>query len=83
VRDGRRWRRVDARRFRKALGWSQLYSERFSARTEQGVAIFEGRGFGHGVGMCQWGAKGLAQAGRTYRQILRHYYAGARVRRVY
>ena len=35
-----------------------------------------GRGFGHGLGMSQWGAYALAQQGKTYQQILRHYYRG-------
>ena len=37
---------------------------------------FLGRGWGHGVGMCQNGAFGMALAGQTYDQILRHYYTG-------
>jgi len=36
--------------------------------------IIEGHGWGHAVGMCQWGAKGMAEAGFTYDQILAHYY---------
>lgn len=38
--------------------------------------IFWGRGFGHGVGMSQWGAQGMALKGANYEQILRHYYQG-------
>ena len=38
--------------------------------------LFTGRGFGHGVGMCQVGAYGMAQRGHTYREILTHYYTG-------
>jgi len=38
-----------------------------------------GRGWGHGVGMCQEGAKYMAQKGRTYKKILRHYYPGAAI----
>ncbi len=38
--------------------------------------VFLGRGWGHGVGLCQNGAFGMALAGRTYDQILRHYYTG-------
>src|SRR5207247_5215384 len=34
-----------------------------------------GGGFGHGIGLCQYGAQGMALAGRTYRQILQHYYS--------
>jgi stage II sporulation protein D len=39
-----------------------------------------GRGYGHGVGMSQWGALGLAQRGESYDQILRHYYRGTELR---
>jgi stage II sporulation protein D len=38
--------------------------------------LVEGRGFGHGVGMSQWGAYAMAREGRSYEQILRHYYRG-------
>jgi len=41
--------------------------------------IFEGRGWGHGVGMSQWGAYGMAEAGFTYEQILMHYFTGTKV----
>src|SRR3954466_2107145 len=38
--------------------------------------VVEGRGFGHGIGMSQYGADGFAQHGWDYRQILAHYYTG-------
>jgi stage II sporulation protein D len=40
------------------------------------VARFAGRGYGHGVGMCQWGAKSMAERGYLARQILEFYYPG-------
>jgi stage II sporulation protein D len=42
--------------------------------------VAQGRGFGHGVGMSQWGAYGLAQRGRSHEEILRHFYRGVAVR---
>ena len=39
-----------------------------------------GQGFGHGVGMSQWGAYAMAQQGRSYQQILSHYYRGTELR---
>ncbi|GMU60940.1 MAG: hypothetical protein AMXMBFR34_27030 [Myxococcaceae bacterium] len=45
--------------------------------------IFTGGGWGHGVGMCQTGAIGRAEAGQTYRQILEHYFNGAQVAKIY
>jgi len=44
---------------------------------------FRGGGWGHGVGMCQLGAIGRAEAGQDYRAILRHYFSGAEVVRLY
>jgi stage II sporulation protein D len=51
-----------------------LPSNRIEAGTRDGVVIVDGRGWGHGVGMSQWGAYGLAQRGSTYIDILEHYY---------
>ena len=45
--------------------------------------IFAGAGWGHGVGMCQNGAIGMAEHGYDYREILRHYYNGAEVKKVF
>jgi stage II sporulation protein D len=44
--------------------------------------IFYGRGWGHGLGMCQTGAYGMALEGATYQQILEHYYPGMTLQRV-
>ncbi len=46
----------------------------------QPTLIAIGRGFGHGVGMSQWGAYAMAQQGRSYEQILSHYYRGTQLR---
>ncbi len=47
------------------------------------VFVFHGAGWGHGVGMCQTGAIGRARRGQSYRQILRHYFGGAEIVRIY
>lgn len=47
------------------------------------TAVIAGRGFGHGVGMCQFGAEGLARDGWTAREILAHYYPGSTLERAY
>jgi stage II sporulation protein D len=49
----------------------------------EAVALTHGRGFGHGVGMCQWGAQFLATHGQTGEQILRYYYPGVELARAY
>jgi stage II sporulation protein D len=45
--------------------------------------VIRGLGYGHGVGMCQWGAIGRARAGQDFRTILRTYYPGTTVARAY
>jgi peptidoglycan hydrolase-like amidase len=47
------------------------------------AVVLRGAGFGHGSGMCQQGAIGMAEAGANYQDILAHYYNGAAVRRVF
>lgn len=46
-------------------------------------AVVQGRGFGHGVGMCQFGAEGMAKRGMKHEAILRHFYPGAAFTRAY
>jgi stage II sporulation protein D len=50
---------------------------------ENKIAFLAGRGFGHGVGMCQCGAEGMARQGKTAGEILQHYYPGSKVVRAY
>jgi stage II sporulation protein D len=45
--------------------------------------VFTGKGWGHGVGLCQVGAFGMAQSGSTYESILRHYYTGINLDKAY
>ena len=54
-----------------------LKSSRFSVQTNNGNFVINGFGFGHGVGMSQWGAYNLARRGANYQQILLYYYQNA------
>jgi SpoIID/LytB domain len=47
-----------------------------------GSMVFKGRGYGHGVGMCQFGAIGRARAGQSYEQILKTYYTGVELKKI-
>jgi len=49
-------------------------SNNFTARREGDTVILDGVGQGHGIGLCQCGAKGMAEAGASYREILSHYF---------
>lgn len=74
---------VDAGEFRKVLGYRRLPSTRFSLGRSGQKIVFTGEGYGHGVGLCQWGARGSALSGKDYLQILRKYYPGTELRQAY
>ena len=58
----------------RRLGWNAVPSNNFTSRTEGQQVVLEGAGQGHGIGLCQRGAKALAHEGSTFRQILNHYF---------
>jgi len=62
--------------FRRIVGYDTLKSTLFAVAVDREVARFAGRGYGHGVGLCQWGAKGMAEQGYAARKILEFYYPG-------
>jgi stage II sporulation protein D len=62
--------------FRRMLGYDTFKSTLFAVALDGEWARFSGRGYGHGVGMCQWGAKGMAEQGYSARQILEYFYPG-------
>ncbi|MFC2048897.1 hypothetical protein ACFLR5_01595, partial [Elusimicrobiota bacterium] len=66
-------------RFRMAVGPDKIKSTMFSIDRARPDFLFYGRGWGHGVGMCQWGAKGMAERGKSYKKILNKYYPGTKV----
>ena len=68
---------VKAVDLRRLLGYRELPSTSFSITIEGDEIIFEGGGYGHGVGLSQWGALELANEGKNYKEILKHYYPGA------
>ncbi len=68
-------------KIRRMLGG--LKSTLFEIKKDGDTFSFRGAGFGHGVGMCQMGAIGMATAGKTYKQILGHYYRGTHLHKLY
>ena len=64
---------------RRALSSSHLKSSAFEVTEEGDSFILRGRGWGHGVGLCQIGAAVMATKGFTYKEILKHYYAAANI----
>jgi len=62
--------------FRKLIGYGVIKSTNFTVKVAGGEAVFSGIGNGHGVGLCQWGAKQRALEGFVYSEILSYYYPG-------
>ena len=61
---------------RRILGYSKIRSTQFHIESIGREVIFTGKGSGHAVGLCQWGAKEMAELGYRYQSILQYYYPG-------
>jgi stage II sporulation protein D len=76
----KRCKSLTSNEFRSLFGFSEMRSTNFIIReTDNGYMQFLGIGNGHGVGLCQWGARYRALRGETYREILLHYYPGTKL----
>jgi stage II sporulation protein D len=65
---------IRSNEFRQILGFMNLRSTSFEVRDKEGEIEFVGRGFGHRVGLCQWGSKALGLKAFSHQRILKHYY---------
>jgi stage II sporulation protein D len=74
--------KISGHRFRMAMGPSVIKSTLMSIERKKEKFHFYGRGWGHGVGMCQWGAKGLAEKGKDYKKILKYYLPGNKISKI-
>ncbi len=70
---------LPAKDFRMIAGPNKIRSTNFTISAEGDKFLFKGRGWGHGVGMCQWGAYFLSKKGYRAEDILRHFYPQAYV----
>lgn len=70
-------KQISCARFRLGTGIRSCKLTKLSVGRNE--TAFEGHGYGHGIGMCQDGAKGMANEKFTYEQILKHYYPGAKL----
>lgn len=70
--------------FRKAMGYDRLKSTLITEMTYDGQSfVFKGMGWGNGVGLCQWGAYTFAQQGLNAENIVKKYYVGAEVKKLW
>ncbi|MPN63203.1 hypothetical protein SDC9_210958 [bioreactor metagenome] len=61
----------------------ELRSANFTVEHKGDKLLFKTTGYGHGVGLCQYGANGMAKEGRKYKDILTHYYTGVALRNIF
>jgi stage II sporulation protein D len=72
-------RELQAAEFRKASGYAKVRSLKMEIVPVAGEWRITGEGWGHGVGMCQFGANGMARRGAEFREILARYYPGTEI----
>jgi len=80
VRGSKGVKEIKGYKFRLALGPNVIKSTNFTVRIIPKGVIFRGKGWGHGVGMCQWGAFGMAKRRFNHRKILEFYYPETKVK---
>jgi stage II sporulation protein D len=75
--------KVAAKDFRNILGPDTIKSTNFTVSMHGTAIDIEGIGWGHGVGLCQWGAYFMAKAGYSFREILSFYYPGTQIANIH
>ena len=79
IKSRNKWFEIPIKDFRYAIGGRTLKSANFGIKKYPRFYQFSGYGWGHGVGMCQWGAFGLSLRFYNEKGILEKYYPGARI----
>lgn len=74
--------KITAKDFRNIIGPNIIKSTNFKVDIINREAVFDGFGWGHGVGMCQWGAYFMAKKGYDYARILKYYYPQTNVKTI-
>ncbi|MBZ0166741.1 MAG: SpoIID/LytB domain-containing protein [Candidatus Omnitrophica bacterium] len=80
-RDGRTTK-ISGKRFRDIIGPNEVRSNMYDIEMQGFYFDLTGKGWGHGVGLCQWGAYQMAQQRHDYDEILRYYYPGIEIKKV-
>ena len=82
-RKGRRRKTITIKQLQKIAGFNNVKSAWLTKiKTNSQYVSFYGKGHGHGVGLCQWGAYGLAKSGVSAKRILKRYYPNTTIRRI-
>ncbi len=73
---------IPSKEFRRILGANRIKSRRFLLEKVKDYLYIKGYGWGHGIGLCQWGAYGMAKQNFNFRQILEYYYPGSEIKKL-
>ena len=73
---------IPAKKFRSIIGANLIRSRRFVLEKVGDVINVKGYGWGHGIGLCQWGAYGMSKKGYSFTEILEHYYPGSIIKKI-
>lgn len=65
--------------FRRIFGYTRIPSANFRIESNGDAIVLTGKGAGHGVGFCQFGAKEMSEKGKGFKEILKHYYRGVEI----
>jgi stage II sporulation protein D len=66
------------------LGYNNLKSTKiYKIEVKDNKIYFYGKGWGHGVGLCQWGANELTKQGKSFREVIEYYYPKAKIKKLY
>lgn len=79
---GKKTTYINGNNIRKLLGYTNIFSTLFKVKDMGSYFLFEGHGSGHGVGLSQWGAYGLAEKGYDYKYILKYYYKSIEIKNI-
>lgn len=66
-------------KLREIFGFSEIRNSPLTFEENQNLVVFKGKGYGHGAGLCQWGTLAQVKIGRSYLQVLEHYYPNANI----
>ncbi len=75
--------KIEGKKLREIVGVNDLRSTLFTVKRFGPTFVFEGNSWGHGVGLCQEGARVMGERGYTYQEILEFYYPGTTIENVY
>jgi stage II sporulation protein D len=75
---------LSANKFREVFGYNKIRSTKFvEIKIFSNNIIITGNGWGHGVGLCQWGANNLSLNGKKFKEIIQYYYPKTKIKKLY